>query len=1450
MDNFHDISGSEALLYGDFLRHFAMRERVNDIMNLKVFGIGDIQLPRNSLFHYMPALIGEVGPSNSSPFINTYPGRVDLHFYWDYVKELEKTGIKIKPVTHNQIELGYFKSHFAYNRARQLEIFLPKEIELVVNNIAPAFLPVVYIRRTIYTGFIKYYNETMTLIEAVNKIAEISNRHQFFEINLPNTFPSYQELKYSFSNYTKFFDEEGNIKKFGKEALRVFHANRSYWLLDLYALLLGFEHEEFSIYSKLSPKAKENCNFIFSHSGKCVIANIQTLTNLMGYGDKDDEVKTSSARINRFKRFYLNLISLVTNVDYDTLVKNSDNEDGKSEETSRGEDIPEERQHLDTGDSSDRLVSGGGRDQGDVPPSVRTEGAPGIQAQPETQQGVLPDLFSETPLTEDPDDEAGPKWGDEVDDALFEQVTVENNKTVEQSSGKTTPTTVIERMLKQKAKEGKLTNKERDFFLAVSKSYENIDIGTKSIAEIIDIKPKDMAMKVDKKLGNDSDTIVDKSVLRSRVYDLSTDYINEMLNRNVVEMITHVQNGGVCLTDLKIEPVTTARSKYDVWTMKLQPIDGNAVTRSFRIPRVQEDGTFTIDNVKSYFQLQRMEKPIRKISSTAVQLTSYYDKPRIIVERSPRVVDRYDRWLRLRVINAARLNKDISITLGSYPSKEKGMCYYYSILASRFKEISVKGYDLNFDTKSVIGDDPVGKELCNESCWVVGKNAKGYITIDSTGMLSVNNQETIGYFEQLLDIDLRKAPLPLTTININGYKFPVVIVLSYWMGFSNLLKLLNVEYRVVEPNKRPELEPDEYVINFADERMIFNRRDELSTLVISGLSKIKNIANYSRSYLDDPNVWFPLMDDPRIKPTHFKEMTQIFDMFIDPITKRLLAKEGYPTVMNELVISAIKLLLTEYAPAETEITEQRFVGYERFSGHIYRELCTSVRQFRNKPAGSKRTFDFNPEAVMLKIITDSSRQAVEDVNPFHQCKQQEEVTYGGTLGRAEQAMVRRTRGMHANYTGVISEAGKDSGKVGFVTYLTVDPKIVDLYGNVDVSQEPTKSGLGSVTLNTLYGLTRDDTKRAVFAGVQKSQMMATYNYAINPIRMSYDAVMAQRNSEMYSSIARKDGVIKEVDPENGILVTYDDGTEGRFELGLGYGKGGGEYHRHNKVTDMAVGDKFKASNILAWDELFFDRDPFNKGKVVIKYCVMTRIALFEDQTTFEDSIAVVKDFCEMTAVPFVKQNSFKLRDDQIIKMHKKVGDEVSYDDIIADISDPTTDFGDSDAFAGTDRFGIKQERAGINGKITKVEVFYNGEIEDFSPETQRFIKQADKSFANKARFQKDGATNGNVGGNTSVGKMEIYPGTIKVDVYIEERLDSTTADKLVIGNQMKGTIGYIYPDPIYTNDGRPVHMIFSTKSQLARMVLSMRDKMVCNELNNVYTHRLIERIEGKTSWVM
>ena len=1435
------IDGNESMQYNMFVKLYGTREKVNDVTNPRYTPVGDIMLPRNSLIHYQQQHPGEIGPSNTAPFISNFDKRINIYFNVNYETVLGAT--KIENIQLSRIIKGYEGSHFLYSRTRNYQSVIGKEGELLVNNLAVGQVPVVYKRRTVFTPFQRSYNEMYTLFDSVNEFAKFG-RHQFIHIELPRVFPTFKSLQINFDKYKKFFNEDGEIIRYDKIPLQPFQAEQSFWLLDLYGILMGFGEAKYSLFNRLTESARSQLEIIFTYNGKCWIVNLQNLINVLSYSDKPKDEAPSSLKINYFKRFYLSLINVVTPISEavgtvedeeedngdDGRNKQSPKIDTADEDTSE-EGIPGESPPVGDSTGGSSLADLYASPKGSDPVQDNTVRSKGAEADTQTHE-------SDSEATDNENDVETDSWGEDVPDELFERATVE---TATLSLAKVaSPTSTIERQLEELSRSGQLTSKEKDFFERAANSYHDIEVGGRTLAEVINITSEDMKLK-DTPIAPDSIVITDKSTLKSRTELLTEEYIKNIHQRNIFEMILHVQNGGTALTDLEVERTITADSKYDVYTMKFQRVKGGQSTRRMRVPVVEEDATFTINGVKSYMQLMRMELPIRKISPTKVALTSYYDK-KVMVERSTKKVDDYAKWLKSSIIERSYVDKTLQVSLGGFKPPKEEVCYYYSVLASRFKSIITPEYNFDFDTVALVDGKRELAKLCNANSWLIGFKGEHPILIDSSGLVTIDGAE-IGYIEEILGLNIAKAPIPTATVNINGYHFPAVVVLSYWIGFSNLLKVLKAQYRTVDPDQRPMLGADEYMVQLADERLIFNRRDELTTLVMSGLRKLNNLGNFSRSNLDDPNVWFGLVGDQRVKPSHFKEMTMLYDMFIDPITMRLLEQNKYPVVMDKLIIEAIKLMLSNESKHEIEITEQRFVGYERFAGHIYRELVKATRQARNKPNNGKVTFDLNPEAVMMNIITDSSAQASEEVNPVHQVKQQEEVTFGGTLGRSDRAMVRRTRGQLPNYEGIISEAGKDSGKVGFISYLTSDAKIVDLYGNIDVKEKTTNAGRGSVVMNLLYGTTKDDTKRTLFSGVQQSQVMAADNYVMNPLRTSYDTVLAYRTSELYSSVAKQDGKVTEV-TQYGMKVEYEDGSEGLFPLGYEIGKGAGEYHKHMKITDYKVGDSFNKGTILAWDEMFFSRDNVDPTRVVWKSGALARIALIEDQFTFEDSIGIVKSFAEASTSPFLKPNDFKVESVQSIKMHCKVGDTVEYDQILCDIENPVSavfEADDNGDFDGLDRAGIKQIKAKQSGVISKIEVVYNGDIDDWSESLRDFIKKQNSIRGKSASYKSNTATTGNVGGNTSVGKSKVYPNTAVVYIYIDNKIKTTTADKFVVGNQMKGTVGFIYEHPIYTTDGRPVDITFSLKSLLNRMVLSLRDKLVANEVNNVYTERLISK---------
>lgn len=1443
LERFAVLTGNEAIEYSQFVKLFATRERPVDIVTPRYQVVGDVMLPRGSVFHYQPQLPNEIGPSNTAPFISNYDRRINIYFSTDY--ERERGSTKPRQIQIVKIIKEYTAGHYGYHRAFQLGAVINKPGELLVNNMAPGRLLHTYRRLTIQTPFDQAYNDLITLMGQVNQYSSY-NVNQFAEFKLPLRLPSYKILELKFNKYAKeFFKKPGDKTPTGwdKETLKEFQAESSFWLLDLYGILMAqkeptegtFNTGDYSVFSRLNEKARSRFNMIFTYNGRCWIVNLQTLINLISYDDKPGETKPSSLKIAHFKHFYKALFSLVTPLMEDIPEEKDVNDSGKDQSPENGTSATSENDaKLDAGDSDDPLSKLYEKPVERDPVGRGPEGSGASDAGRDTPaKSVGPDgefVDYDADRDEGTSDVTG--WGVEISDELFERATVEQAEVVG-SDVQYTPTSTVERILSRMTKQGQLTTRELEYFTNIANSYKEIDVGGATLEQVTDIKFSDLDLKPET-IGSDSVLVRDKAVQQSRTMQMVKGYNQEFLERDIMNMILGVQNGGTALLDLDRETIVTAESKYDVYKLRVQPIEGGTVsTRPFRIPKIEEDDTFTISGVKVYCQNVRMEIPVRKISPTRVRLSSYYDK-NVMIERNPYKVNDYAAWLKSAIIG--RQTKGLTLVLGSVKPHKKEVCWYYSVLASRFQEIRFGKYEFRFDTQKLLAENKEWDKLCNAETWVIGVEDGTPILIHSDGLITVGGNER-GYIEEILELEMYKAPIPSATININGFAFPLVVVLSYWVGFSEVMKRLAPQFRSVEAGVRPQLGVDEYVVQLADERLIFNRRDEFSTLVLSGMTSLTGLRNFSRAQLDDPNVWFSMIGNDKVKPSHFKEMELIYDMFIDPITARELERRQYPLVMDKLVLAAAKLLLSNEASHEVDVSEQRFVGTERMAGHVYREFVKSTRQFRNKP-GSKKTFDLNPEAIMTNILIDPSFQSTEEVNIVHQIKQQEEVTFGGSFGRSDQTMVRRTRGQLDNYAGIISEAGKDSGKVGFISYLTSDAKIVDMAGNVDVDLPPTSAGRGSITANLLYGTTRDDTKRSLFAGVQLSQWMATDSYGPVPLQTSYDTQIAYRASELYSSFAKQDGKVIEV-TDDGIVVEYKDGTQDKFFLGYEIGKGAGEYHKHLKVTDVKVGDTFEKGKVLAWDSSFLARDTRDPNRVCIKLGTMTRIALIEDQFTFEDSVAISKRYAELSTTPYLKANEFTVAFDQHLQVHVKVGDKVEYNQPLADIQDASSAaFNDDSVMGGLDRLGIKQERAKQSGRVTKIEVVYSGDLDDADPSVQKFAKQQDATRAKKAKYRKLTAETGNVGGNTSVGKSKVYPSTAVVTIYIENKLTTTVADKFVAGNQMKGTVGFIYPEPIYTEDGREVDWVFSLKSLLNRMVLSLRDKLVANELNHVYTSRM------------
>jgi hypothetical protein len=1420
-------------------------------MEPNFIGVSEIVMPKQALVHFVPKLATEFGPSVSEAFISNFPEDVFIEFVPRFTPVMGHGRVLAFDV--KKAIQSYRASHYNYNWTKDINTVYRRNDVLIVKNYGIADKTWAQ-RAATFVNFEIHYNRLNMLVEGMNTEAErAQTRKQFLRFELPINIPSYKDLMVDYAKYIGSFKEGLPVPS--NQSLRVTKAEGCYWLLDLLAFLQG--EYEYSLFGKLTPQAEDDLHFIFTANSKALIINIKTIKSWLE--ELDTHVKegaqkpegVSPKRINVTKRFYLALMNLVRGSVSEKEISDEEKKDGTGTPTPGAENDAS----VDQGEKG--AAQGQGRASGDGKAATPT-GSHAPVDDHSVDRSIL-DVFgshqgNNSPLVEGqgdeaehPIDEAAGDWTSHVDDALLEVETT----TVEISTKKDafpTPEAGIKAALEERARDGSLTVSEQNFFMRKGSAYQHIEMGNgQTLGEFMQISPEEID-SLDGKIEGNFITVLDDSMLRSRSAVLKQEYAQRFLHKDIAKMVVGIQNAGVAVADYKQEVISGVEGSYDVLRIQLHPVDGTQSTHQIRLPKVQKDGTFTVDGVKQHMQLQRMELPLRKINAFKVALTSYYDR-KLMVLRSQKVVDDYGLWLvkqiRIRGIKPEGGPAFLTYSQGSGYSAEYTSPRIYSILAKKFVFITVGDITLDFRIDDLLTQHPEFKKYTKKDAFLVGVKDKQPLWVDSFGNLFQGDTE-INTVEGLMGVSTAKAPIEYAVINISGYYFPMGVVLCYYFGIDKLIEVTGATTRSVPMGTRPKLSEDEYAIAFNDEYLIFNRREKLASLIFGGMPKLNNISNFSRTDLNEKGIWVPLMGDPKVKPQQFKEMKNLFDLFIDPVTKEELARLGYATSFHYLLIDAVKLLETDFSRHEVELDEQRIVGYERFAGHVYREMVKAIRMYRNKGKERKHSIDINPEAVILNIITDTSVNLVEEVNPIHQLKDQEEVTFGGVGGRSEITMVKRARQQLDTYKGVISEANKDSGKVGFVTYLSSDPRIKDFRGNIAKDDKGSNSGLVSVTGNLQYGVGHDDPKRSTFTSTQASQAVSAMNYTPNILRTGYENVVAHRTSDLYSKVAADAGKVTEL-AEDALRVTYKDGTTDVYPLGLEIGEAAGEYHRHTRITDLKVGDTFQKGDVLGWDEQWFARDPFCPGQVAWKAGRMVRIAMVEDQDVYEDSIAIAKELAMEGVTPYIKGMRFAIDVVQNISLEVKVGDSVDYDSILCNVEDAhlVADVAEAVLIAEVNKLGIKQVRSKHHGKVIKIEVVYNSPLEEMSDSVRKFINAQDKARKKKAEIEGSDVTKGAVSNSLNVNKPILSPGKAFITILVESMDPSTNADKYVIANQMKGTVGRIMHRPLMTEDGREVLIKTSLKGMFNRMVLSFRNKLVSNELTIAFTKLAVAVYRGK-----
>ena len=1405
-----------------------------------------LDLPRESILHFVSDDESLYGIPSDDLILRNAQGLVMV----EHIQELSFTDRGPARPTRLPASPMIREYHRKYRKTRmlpKLDTALRNPQTVIVENYA--LLPHLYRYTTSYfRSYFKWWNIQATMWKRVGEIAKVSDRQQYLQCRLPKVLPSPMLLRKA----------ENNVGM-SRNLLPAFSEPETLFILELWKWL--GPHREQSVLN-LTPAAQlANMNLIWSESGRWFMMNLGRLDEWRKGSGSANAVIEPELLQKRFLRLLMFL--------YETRTVAQDASGGSAVQKMQIE--TQEPPKNDLAVTREPVATVVAKPVVLTVPETAESVAQKLKIAPGLNIDALPDqAIEETEANILAIDVAISRDLDALDHLFAEQTRNDVEVTEVEPTPRVAGTPTIKYVPAERSLEngimvkadmladaGQLSGAEYRRFQAISTAYTRLPdpYGKEDrLSTRMTINPMQLKLSDDVQIP-DIDSVFDKSMLKSTLFEFDRRYIKEILRSDITRSVVSLQHGGIGVTGYSVVENEDAMNAYESHTVELSPVQGKSSTVHFRIPKVNEDGTFKSSGVRYRLRKQRGDVPIRKVSSSRVALTSYYS--RVFVSRSEKVVHNYAQWLTNQIASMGMDPENPAVTqlmMSNVFDSSFRTPRIYSTMAMRFRSFTIGEKEFFFDygaRYAQFGEEAVKAAEVN-GLTVIGRQGKDLMVVDNNDALYLlrgSEPEPAGTLESLVSLTGR---MPIETAEVKIFKkhIPVGLVLAYHLGLTQLMTLLQVKPRRVPNGERLHLSDDEYVLRFEDESLVFNRDNRVATQILSGLITFEqSTRNYPIHLFDRKDIYLNVLEQSSIGVRYLREIDLMIDLFVDPITEEILISMGEPTDVVGLLIRSCELLMTDWAPAETDMAYMRIKGYERIAGAVYAEMIRVIRVQRARGAISNAKIELPPYAVWQAVQQDAAVKLVEESNPVHQLKEIEEVTYSGTGGRSARSMVRRTRVFHENDMGVISEATKDSADVAITTFLTADPNLTDLRG-MTKRYELGKTGPTSLLSTSALlapSADRDDPKRVNFISIQQSAGTFARGYRPTPLRTGYEQILAHRTDDLYAFTAKAEGTVTSVTAK-AVTVSYSDGTSKTVELGRRYGTASGSVFPHTVKSAVTVGDVVKEGEVIAYNTHYFEPDALDPKQVVWKAGVLVATAIAESVDTLEDSSAISERTAQLLETDLTKIRDITVTFDQSIHNLVAPGSAVDVESILCTIEDAITaqnNLFDNDSRDTLRLLSANTPRAKFKGTVEKIEVFYNGDVDDMSPALQELATESDRNRKREARDLKTTYTSGRVDETMRIDGNPLLFETAVIRVYVTGPVSAGVGDKGVLGNQLKTIFGRVMAGENTTESGRPIDAIFGYKSISDRIVRSPEIAGTTNTLLRVISKRVVDVYQGK-----
>lgn len=681
-------------------------------------------------------------------------------------------------------------------------------------------------------------------------------------------------------------------------------------------------------------------------------------------------------------------------------------------------------------------------------------------------------------------------------------------------------------------------------------------------------------------------------------------------------------------------------------------------------------------------------------------------------------------------------------------------------------------------------------------------------------------------------------------VRIMAKDLPVILVLLIACPLKKLLercvKETGLEYKIISntivDQKRLKSNEEYGIVRLAKYSILLKYNNALNEILWLPLTTMEFLEKYDTFDITNIMEEYVGNSNTSLYIENFKEC------FLDPITARVCDMYNIPSDFVGIFIYACSLFTNHKTTYKSDARNYRVITTEETINRCLYDVL--AKAFSDNAArvkrGSRPKITIPKDAVIRRLQELPNLAESNPLSPFREIQDSRKKSMKGHYGlNNDRAYNAQARFFNEHSKGTETIATPYSKNAGVIKNLPFNPTINSVTGEyqpVESMDQLNPSNYLSFSESYVAYSSHGHVNRQMMTSGQFDHIRQVEN--ADPLLISSHVdEAAVYISPTFSYVAKGKGKIEEINDQF-VKIKYDNGEIEAISLeNINKNSDKGYYITNNFVVNdsMKVGKTIRKNDVIAYNKHFFKKKA--NGALALAQGKLAMVYVCDDENAWEDSCLPFSDLSDHLANRVVKRIARVVDlNTEIRDPYLQIGTTVSPNDILFRYKSLTDDDSINAMIQGSEDLTLRDVEAHYRGKLLDIKVFYRTSPNiPMSPSIKKFIRD----LGDVQRVQRhmgsisdvtDTFEKAQISSMPQVltrGKMSkingdiIENGQILIEYYIEVLDKLGPGDKIVLHSALKAEPAAILDKslrPEGIESGRKASLIFSTYSQLARMV--------------------------------